>query len=509
MQKSAAATTVGSPGRTDSFGTPASPARTPPPARRVVGPPEWHARIQLFLTVSDAMAIAVAMIAAQAFWLGAAVEVQVGWVNVDYALVGSAIALIWMFFLAATRSRQPRILASGVLEYQRVLNATLLAFGTTAILAFLLQVAVSRGYFLLALPLGAVIVLANRWCWRQYLDRARRRDTYVDHAMVIGTREDAQRLTRSLAKNRSAGLKPVAVCVLDDDPRPVDDSRGGVLPRVPRASLVRGAASAAVDVVVVAGEMPGGREDVRRLGWDLEGTHAELILESSLTDIAGPRLHLRPVEGLPLVYVTLPQFTGMTFVLKRLLDIVLSLTAVVLLSPVLLLIALVVRLGDRGPALFRQVRIGADGQPFTMLKFRSMRTDAEEVLAKLRAQDEGAGLLFKMKDDPRITRVGKVLRKLSLDELPQFFNVLGGSMSVVGPRPPLPSEVADYEGDVSRRLLIKPGITGLWQVSGRSDLSWEESVRLDLVYVENWSITGDLALIARTVLTVLRREGAY
>ncbi|WP_284248996.1 sugar transferase [Litorihabitans aurantiacus] len=460
--------------------------------------------------MSDALAVAASLAIVQTFWLGAA-EVRLGWINVDYTLIGCAVGLIWMFFLAVTRSRQPRILAVGVLEYQRVLNATLLAFGTTAILAYLGQVAVSRGYFLLALPLGVVVLLATRWGWRQYLDRARRRRQYVDHALVLGTHADVSNRVAELGRSRAAGLMPVAVCVLDGEERPdaIADRDGRPLPRVPREGLVAGAASAAVDVVVVAGEMASGRDDVRRLGWDLEGTHTELVLASSLVDIAGPRLHLRPVEGLPLVHVTLPQFTGATYVLKRLLDIALSLTAVVVLSPVLLAIALAIRLEDRGPAFFRQVRVGANGAPFTMLKFRSMRVDAEKVLAELQAQDEGAGLLFKMKDDPRVTRVGRVLRKLSLDELPQFLNVLGGSMSVVGPRPPLPSEVAAYEGDVSRRLLIKPGITGLWQVSGRSDLSWEESVRLDLAYVENWSITGDLALIARTVVTVLRREGAY
>ncbi|PWD51923.1 polyprenyl glycosylphosphotransferase [Serinibacter arcticus] len=485
------------------------PAALPPAGRRVVGPPEWHARIQLYLTIGDALAILATLAVVQALWPGADSSVRVGWIAVDHAVVGSVIGLVWLFFLAVTRSRQTRVLAAGDLEYRRVLNATLLAFGTAAILAFLLQVSFSRGYFLLALPLGVLLVLAGRWFWRRYLSRARRRDRYVDHALVIGTRADAQRLTSELARHRSAGLSPVAVCVLDDDPGEITDAGDNPLPRVPRLDLVAGASSSSVDVVVVAGEMPRGREDVRRLGWDLEGTHAELILESRLTDIAGPRLHLRPVEGLPLVYVTLPQFSGATYAVKRATDVILSAAALVVLSPLLLTIALLVRLGDGGPAFFRQVRVGANGRPFTMLKFRSMRVDAEDVRARLLEQDEGAGLLFKMKDDPRITRVGRVLRKLSLDELPQFLNVLGGSMSVVGPRPPLPDEVAAYEGDVGRRLLIKPGITGLWQVSGRSDLSWEESVRLDLMYVENWSITGDLALIARTVVTVLRRDGAY
>lgn len=396
-----------------------TPARSTPD-RRVVGHPEWHARIQLYLTLTDTVAITLSLAFVQASWFGSlATDVQVGWVAVDYAVVGAAIALVWLFYLAATRSRQPRILTTGVLEYQRVLNATLLAFGTTAIAAYLLQISISRGYFLLALPLGAAAVLAGRWGWRRYLDRARRRDLYVDRALVIGTRADAQRLTGELARHRASGLRPVAVCVLDDDTADVEQPGGSTLRRVDRSDLVASAASAEIDVVVVAGEMPDGRDGIRRLGWDLEGTHSELILASRLTDIAGPRLHLRPVEGLPLVYVTLPQFTGLTFVLKRLLDLVLGTIAVVLLAPLMLVIAVLIKVDDRGPVFFRQVRVGADGQEFTMLKLRSMRVDAEEIRARLLEQDEGAGLLFKMKDDPRVTRVGGVLRKLSLDELPQ------------------------------------------------------------------------------------------
>lgn len=475
--------------------------------RRPVNRPEWQARVQLYLTVTDAIIIAATLGLAQYFWLGSTLEIQVGWVTLDYAVVGTAIALIWLFFLAMNRSRQPRILASGVLEYQRVLNSTLSAFGTTAILAYLLQVSVSRGYFLIALPLGALALVISRWAWRQYLDKARRRGRYVDRALLVGSHQDVNRLVRELSRSTASGLLPTAYCPTDaGDGVAV---KGNQLPVVARREVVARAAADDIDVVVVAGDLPGGREAIRRLGWDLEGASAELILVSRLTDIAGPRLHLRPVEGLPLVYVTLPQFTGITHVIKRLFDIVFALAALVALIPVFFVIAIAIVADDGRPVFFTQTRVGARGRTFRMVKFRSMRRDAEAIKAQLMDQDEGAGVLFKMKDDPRVTRVGKVLRRLSLDELPQFFNVLTGSMSVVGPRPPLPDEVAAYDGDVSRRLLIKPGITGLWQVSGRSNLSWEESVRLDLAYVENWSVTGDVALVARTVMTVLRREGAY
>src|SRR5690606_14098833 len=255
---------------------------------------------------------------------------------------------------------------------------------------------------------------------------------------------------------------------------------------------------------------PDGDPDfVKRLSWQLEGTAAELVLSSRLADVAGPRISLRQVDGLPLIRVRIPTYEGGVHLLKRALDVVVSVLALVPIALVTPAIALCIVADSPGPVFFFQERVGRDGRTFRMVKFRTMRTDAEQQLAALREQNEGAGLLFKLKDDPRVTRVGRVLRKLSLDELPQFWNVLVGDMSVVGPRPPLPSEVTAYDGTVFRRLYIKPGITGLWQVSGRSDLSWDESVRLDLRYVENWSVIDDLRIMWRTARVMFRPTGAY
>jgi len=218
---------------------------------------------------------------------------------------------------------------------------------------------------------------------------------------------------------------------------------------------------------------------------------------------------VRPVVGLPLLHVERPEFTGSRRVAKGLFDRVVALVSLILLSPVIVGLALAVRLDSRGPAFFQQTRVGRNGRTFRMVKLRSMHVNADDMIADLRDSNEGAGVLFKMKDDPRITRVGSLLRRTSLDELPQLFNVLAGSMSLVGPRPPLPDEVAQYGDDVHRRLLVKPGMTGLWQVSGRSDLDWDESVRLDLYYVENWSFLMDVTIISQTFRAVIAARGAY
>jgi exopolysaccharide biosynthesis polyprenyl glycosylphosphotransferase len=248
---------------------------------------------------------------------------------------------------------------------------------------------------------------------------------------------------------------------------------------------------------------------LHQLAWSLEDEgSAELVVDPGLMEVAGPRLHIEPVDGLPLLRLTRPAFSGVSWIAKQVVDRLGSAVLLLAIAPVLLVLALGVKL-DGGPVFFRQVRVGRHGRTFIMLKFRSMVVDAEARLAELVAANEGAGPLFKMKRDPRITRFGAFLRRYSLDELPQLLNVLGGTMSLVGPRPPLPREVASYTRDAQRRLLVKPGLTGLWQISGRSDLTWEESVRLDLRYVENWSLALDALILCKTIGAVLNSRGAY
>jgi exopolysaccharide biosynthesis polyprenyl glycosylphosphotransferase len=260
---------------------------------------------------------------------------------------------------------------------------------------------------------------------------------------------------------------------------------------------------------VVAGGAFSTAADVRRVVWALEGSHVDLVVIPSLIDVAGPRIHFRPVAGLPLIHVEPPQAEGAGRWGKRLFDVVGASVVLLLSLPVMLAVVLAIKLDDRGPALFRQERVGRRGQVFPCLKFRSMSTNAEERLLELLEQNLSDGVMFKMRTDPRVTRVGRWIRRFSLDELPQLLNVLRGDMSLVGPRPPLPREVDLYGDDVGRRLLVRPGMTGLWQVSGRSALSWRETVRLDLYYVDNWSMVGDMLILARTLRAVLSPRGAY
>ena len=254
-----------------------------------------------------------------------------------------------------------------------------------------------------------------------------------------------------------------------------------------------------------AGSEPG---ELRRLAWQLEGTGVDLVVAPQLTDIAGPRVHIRPVEGLPLLYVEEPKISGVGWLIKNFLDRLLALLGLIVLIPLFVAVAIAIRLSDKGPIFFRQARTGREGQTFRVWKFRTMYVDAEDRLAEMDDMNESDGMLFKIKNDPRVFPVGRFLRASSIDELPQLINVLLGEMSLVGPRP-LPADDGDFLGDVRRRLLVRPGITGLWQVSGRSDLSWDDAVRLDLYYVDNWSLVLDLHILWRTIGVVLRSKGAY
>ncbi|HEV7186161.1 MAG: sugar transferase [Actinomycetales bacterium] len=487
----------------------------------------WAKQYRARLFVTDTAIILLFTLGAMflRFGLDEAGTVIAGY-RTDYFTLSLFIAATWMFALAVYHTRDSRVVGVGVAEYKRVVNASALTFGLLAIVFLVAKVDIARGYFVVALPVGVLGVVASRWLWRQWLIRQRMFDHYLSRALVVGDYEDVDYVVRQIHQKSGAAYNVVGAS-LDSSPHgahvrkgmPIAAPGGGSSPvaaperEVPVVSDLGGVAEAAArlgaDTVIVAGQAMTGGDFVRKLAWQLEGTATELVLASRLTDVAGPRIHFRPVEGLPLIHVEIPQFEGGKHVLKRALDFFASAVALALLSPLFLVIALIIKFDDHGPALFSQERVGRNGETFKMYKFRSMVIDAEARLAALQAKSDGNGLLFKMKNDPRITRIGHILRKYSLDELPQLFNVFLGDMSLVGPRPPLPVEVEGYENHVHRRLYIKPGLTGMWQVNGRSDLSWEESVRLDLYYVENWSLTGDLVIMWRTVKVLTHPVGAY
>ncbi|MGH1550690.1 sugar transferase [Leifsonia poae] len=439
--------------------------------------------------------------------------------RLDYLYLSMIIAATWLFTLSIYHTRDARVVGVGVSEYRRVVSATAITFGLLAILFLVTKVDIARGYFIVALPAGMAGVLFSRWLWRHWLIRQRTFDHYLSRALVVGRFSDVDYVVRQIHQKSGAAYNVVGAAL--DTGKRKGAKKDAELKRriaspereVPIVSDLSGVADAAArlgaDTVIVAGRALSSGDFVRRLAWQLEGTATELVLASPLTDVAGPRIHFRPVEGLPLIHVEIPQFEGGKHVLKRAFDFFASGLALVLLSPLFLAVAIAVKMDDGGPVIFAQERVGRNGERFKMYKFRSMVVDAEARLAALQATNEGQGLLFKMKHDPRVTHVGRVLRKFSLDELPQLVNVFLGDMSLVGPRPPLPSEVEGYENHVHRRLYIKPGLTGMWQVNGRSDLSWEESVRLDLYYVENWSLTGDLVIMWRTVKVLTHPVGAY
>jgi len=424
-------------------------------------------------------------------------------------LVAVGLGVAWAACLALYRTRDLAVIGSGTAEYKRVANACVVAFVALAVGLALGGLAWSPHVPVLALPLGTVGLLVGRRSLRRWLTARRAAGQHLARAVVVGDRSDVAYVVERLDRAASS-VYDVVGAVLTDGRREAVEAGGRSIPVVGGPDDVHRAVwRLGAESVIVAGGAGTDHERLRTLAWQLEGRATELVLAARLAEVAGPRVQFRPVDGLPLVHVELPTFAGPGHVAKRAFDVVTAALALVLLSPVLAVLALTVRLDSAGPVLFRQRRVGLDGRVFEMLKFRTMVVDAEARLAALRDRDEGAGLLFKLRADPRVTSVGRVLRRWSLDELPQLWNVLRGEMSIVGPRPPLPAEVEGYATHVHRRLSCRPGLTGLWQVSGRSDLGWDEGVRLDLWYVENWSLVGDLVIVWRTVRVLLRHEGAY
>lgn len=473
---------------------------------------DWRLKYARRLAVVDAAVIVWAVAGAYLVRFGIAPGSISSPQDETYGFLSVALSIVWWLMMTAWNTRETRILGSGNDEYKRVAAASLWLFGLVAIVSYTVRFDTARGYVGFALPVGLVALLLSRWLLRQHLGVERKSGRSMSRLMLIGGRSAVAHLATSLLRSPKAGYLPIAVYIpgVEDETATALDPGLPVYGHAPETTAILDAiAKSGADAVAMSAGVQLHPQTIRHLGWELASRNISLIMAPALTDIAGPRIHTQPVAGLPLIHVTTPTLEGGQRVAKRMFDLLVSCSLIFFTAPLLALLALLVKWDSPGPILFRQERVGIEGKHFKMLKFRSMVINAEERLADLASQNEGNGLLFKIKDDPRVTRIGKFIRKYSLDELPQLFNIFEGSMSLVGPRPPLPSEVAAYEHDVRRRLLVKPGLTGLWQVSGRSNLSWQDSVRLDLYYVENWSLTGDLVILLRTARAVFGGKGAY
>ena len=461
------------------------------------------------LIITDLLVVLVAVYGAQLLWFGLrpvalAQQFRTG---IGYNTVSVVIISFWMIALSGYASRDLRVIGSGSLEYKRVLDATIRLFGIFAIVAFLFQIDLARGYFLTALPAGAFLLVWTRWAWRQWLRREQARGLHMSRTIIMGERTKSEHVSATIRGATGSGLNVVGA--LTRDGATAFPFHGGVPVLGRYADILTVLDEVQADTVVLTGADDISPFDMRKLGWDLEARDVTLIVAPGLTGVAGPRIHSRPVAGLPLIYVEYPVFSGVNRLSKRLFDIAGATAIIALSSPVLLAVAIAIKTSSKGKVLYQQERIGMNGEPFHMLKFRSMVENADDQLdSLLDAQGRRSSPLFKINNDPRITKVGKILRRSSLDEFPQLFNVLTGQMSLVGPRPQRQAEVALYDDMAHRRLMMKPGMSGLWQVSGRSNLSWDDAIRLDLYYVENWSMTVDIIILWRTIRAVVRADGA-
>ena len=423
-----------------------------------------------------------------------------------YLVVAALLPPLWMIAVRIVGGYEMRFLGSGSDEFRRVLNAGVTLTSALILISYSANTELSRAYLAISMSVLVTLDLLARFGLRKRLHKVRRRGQCLSTVVAVGHEPAVERLISELRREPHHGLEVVAACV----PGKSSASEVAGVPVVgdldATANVVRNLGAGTV-AVLSCPEMDGIK--LRTLAWQLEKTGTDLYVAPALIDVAGPRTTIRPTAGLTLLHVDHPQLSGPRQVLKDLFDRSVAALVLLVFSPLMIAIALAIRLSGHGPVLFTQIRVGKDGRPFKIYKFRTMVVDAEARLLELREKNDFDGVLFKIRQDPRITPVGARLRKWSLDELPQLFNVLLGEMSLVGPRPALPDEAAKYAEHVRRRLVVKPGLTGMWQVNGRSNLSWDETVRLDLRYVENWSFALDLQILWKTVAVIFNGSGAY
>ncbi|WP_078912249.1 sugar transferase [Streptomyces sp. NRRL S-646] len=465
---------------------------------------DWEQRYRRTVITSDTVATAL-VVAAIGNFFGA--RDAANW-HEKWGILAFGTELLVLGALAVGRAWAPAVLGQGAEEFRRLGRSL---FAATVVLALGGIALTSRNiklWIFVAIPAIALVTMTARYLLRLWLHKQRKEGQCLRPVLAAGSPATVRDLITRTRKFPHIGWRVEAVCTTDG--RGID---GDQLDGVPVVGLLTDVAKHVrhdgYRVVAVTPDPHWTPDRLQRLAWNLEGSDAEMVVAPVLMEVAGPRLHVDAVLGIPLLRVSMPTFTGGRRAIKAVVDRVGAAVLLMFFAPLMVSVALLVLIDSRGGAFYRQRRVGKDGREFTILKFRTMVSGAHGARAELAERNEGAGLLFKVRRDPRVTRVGAVLRRYSIDELPQLFNVLTGSMSLVGPRPPLPEECAAYDPDIRRRLLVKPGLTGLWQISGRSDLPWEEAVRLDLRYVEDWSLALDTVILWKTMRAVLHGQGAY
>lgn len=470
----------------------------------------WQVEYVRGLRLTDLLVLCLAVAAAQLIRFGGPVDPPVTStlpMEVRYTVVSALFALAWYIALEWSGARSPRVIGSGTEEYRRLIAATLRLFGVVAIVSLVLHIDIARLYLAIALPLGLLGLVAQRRLWRRWVHARRTRGEYRTGVLVVGSRSAARAMVAAFSRDPESGYTVIGVCTPEDgelaDPAlevgnleiPVVGDDRSVLDAVARTGA---------DTVAVTATDDLGPADFRRMAWELDPLGVELIVAPGLVDISGTRLTHRLVADMPMLHVERPQYDRAKSMRKSVFDVCFALTALLLVAPVFLTLAIAVKTTSRGPVFYRSERIGRDGAPFRMFKFRSMYVDADAHISALLDTETGNPVILDPHEDPRVTPVGRIMRKYDLDELPQFLNVLRGEMSIVGPRPQVQHQVDCYDGVMRRRLLVRPGVTGLMQVSGRSYPTPEDALRRDLSYVENWSPVLDLLLVAKTIRAVTR-----
>jgi exopolysaccharide biosynthesis polyprenyl glycosylphosphotransferase len=446
----------------------------------------------------------------------AALTIRFGWDNaqqghISYAIVGVLITIAWPMLLAVSGAYELRPSLFGVEELRRVLRGGVLLVATAGLAHIALRLNLSRGYFIVLIPLMIMLTAVSRSLLRARMGRARADHDNHHRAVVVGPVAEIDQLCRDLTLRRTRS--PIVIVAFAADDLEVDDpvpeSLAG-LRRLPDRGAIQHLPDhgVALDLLVRAGRP--GPDEMWALGQRAHDLGIAVAIAPQRQDAAASlAMSYVPLGSTPLLMVETPTLRPVAAITKSTLDRAIAVVLLIVLAPLFAVIASLIAVRDGRPVLFRQERVGRYGKLFRCVKFRTMCEDAEAQLPALAALNEVGGPLFKVRDDPRVTPTGRWLRRHSLDELPQLVNVLTGDMSIVGPRPPLPSEVATYDTRTSRRLLVKPGITGLWQTEGRSNLPWDDGVYLDLMYVDQWSPLLDLVIMARTAKTIIRPEGAY